>query len=44
MTFDFSAPPGRLLPWYEQNRRDLPWRQDRERPPGERKAQAAPAQ
>ena len=30
MTFDFSALPGRLLPWYEQNRRDLPWRRDRE--------------
>lgn len=22
--------PGLLLPWYEQNKRDLPWRQDRE--------------
>ena len=22
--------PGVLLPWYEQNRRDLPWRRDRE--------------
>ena len=22
--------PGALLPWYEQNKRDLPWRQDRE--------------
>lgn len=30
MAFDFSALPGRLLPWYEQNRRDLPWRRDRE--------------
>lgn len=30
MTFDFSVLPGRLLPWYETNRRDLPWRRDRE--------------
>ena len=22
--------PQALLPWYEKNRRDLPWRQDRE--------------
>ena len=22
--------PGALLPWYEQNKRDMPWRQDRE--------------
>ena len=22
--------PGALLPWYDQNRRDLPWRQDKE--------------
>ena len=22
--------PQWLLPWYEQNKRDLPWRQDRE--------------
>ena len=22
--------PGALLPWYEENKRDLPWRQDRE--------------
>ena len=22
--------PGLLLPWYEQNKRDLPWRQDRD--------------
>ena len=26
----FSPLPGLLLPWYEANRRDLPWRQDRE--------------
>lgn len=26
---DFSSFPERLLPWYEENRRDLPWRQDR---------------
>ena len=26
----FSQLPGLLLPWYEQNKRDLPWRQDRE--------------
>ena len=25
-----SQLPGRLLPWYELNKRDLPWRQDRE--------------
>lgn len=25
-----NALPGALLPWYEQSRRDLPWRQDRE--------------
>ena len=24
------ALPGRLLPWYGENRRDLPWRQDKE--------------
>ena len=22
--------PGLLLPWYEQNKRDLPWRQNRD--------------
>ena len=26
----FTALPGALLPWYEANRRDLPWRADRE--------------
>lgn len=26
----FAQLPGLLLPWYEQNKRDLPWRQDRE--------------
>ena len=26
----FSQLPGLLLPWYEQNKRDLPWRKDRE--------------
>ena len=26
----FSPLPGLLLPWYEANRRDLPWRRDRE--------------
>ena len=26
----FAALPGALLPWYEENRRDLPWRRDRE--------------
>lgn len=25
-----AALPGALLPWYEKNRRDLPWRQDRD--------------
>lgn len=25
-----QALPGALLPWYEENRRDLPWRRDRE--------------
>lgn len=25
-----AALPGALLPWYAENRRDLPWRQDRE--------------
>jgi A/G-specific adenine glycosylase len=25
-----SALPGLLLPWYEENRRDLPWRRDKE--------------
>ena len=27
---DFSALPHLLLPWYYENRRDLPWREDRE--------------
>ena len=26
----FEKLPAALLPWYEQNKRDLPWRQDRE--------------
>jgi len=26
----FAGLPGALLPWYEKNRRDLPWRADRE--------------
>lgn len=26
----FSCLPGALLPWYEKNQRDLPWRQDRD--------------
>ena len=26
----FAALPGTLLPWYEKNRRELPWRADRE--------------
>ena len=26
----FTALPGVLLPWYEENRRELPWRADRE--------------
>ena len=26
----FARLPGALLPWYEANRRDLPWRRDRE--------------
>ena len=30
MNFDFAPLPGLLLPWYEKNRRDLPWRRDRE--------------
>ena len=30
MDFDFAPLPGLLLPWYEKNRRDLPWRRDRE--------------
>ena len=29
MTVDLSALPALLLPWYEENRRDLPWRRDR---------------
>ena len=27
---DLSALPGLLLPWYEQNKRELPWRADRD--------------
>lgn len=27
---NYAALPGLLLPWYRQNRRDLPWRRDRE--------------
>ena len=27
---ELSALPGLLLPWYEQNKRDLPWRADRD--------------
>ena len=27
---DLHLLPGLLLPWYEQNKRDLPWRRDRE--------------
>ena len=27
---DLHALPGLLLPWYGENRRDLPWRRDRE--------------
>ena len=27
---DLSALPGLLLPWYESNKRDLPWRADRD--------------
>ena len=30
MNHIFSQLPARLLPWYEQNKRDLPWRRDRE--------------
>ncbi len=30
MEFDFGALPGALLPWYEENKRTLPWRQDRD--------------
>lgn len=26
----FAALPGVLLPWYEENKRDLPWRQDKD--------------
>ena len=29
MSVELSALPGLLLPWYEENRRDLPWRRDR---------------
>ena len=29
MTVDLSALPELLLPWYEENRRDLPWRRNR---------------
>jgi len=27
---DLSALPGLLLPWYETNKRELPWRADRD--------------
>ena len=27
---DLTALPGLLLPWYRENKRDLPWRSDRE--------------
>ena len=27
---ELSALPGLLLPWYEENKRDLPWRRDRD--------------
>ena len=30
MNHIFSQLPARLLPWYEANKRDLPWRQDRQ--------------
>ncbi len=30
MQQDLSLLPGLLLPWYAKNKRDLPWRQDRE--------------
>ena len=26
----FARLPGSLLPWYEENRRDLPWRKDKD--------------
>ena len=26
----FSELPGLLLPWYRENRRELPWRSDRQ--------------
>ena len=26
----FDKLPGALLPWFEENKRDLPWRQERE--------------
>ena len=26
----FAALPEALIPWYRENRRDLPWRRDRE--------------
>ena len=26
----FSQLPAALLPWYQENKRDLPWRRDRE--------------
>ena len=29
MSVELSALPGLLLPWYEENRRDLPWRRAR---------------
>ncbi len=30
MEFSFSRLPDLLLPWYRENKRDLPWRRDRE--------------
>lgn len=30
MTEILAGLPGKLVPWYRENRRDLPWRQDRE--------------
>ena len=27
---NLNALPGLLLPWYQKNKRDLPWRTDRE--------------
>ena len=30
MTYSLGLLPTLLLPWYRENRRDLPWRKDRE--------------